>query len=72
MSNKETMILPDFVEEPNIKNEGLEFEDMPDPFDPKNGEKVNKKEVKDADAEDAKNQEIGHKFLEYVGAGILR
>ena len=74
MSNKEYMI-PDFVEEPKTKNEGMEFEEIPfDPYDSKNGVKVSKAEVKDVNIEDEKNQNICKTAIEFVqslGEGIL-
>lgn len=43
MAKYETMTIPEFVEEPNTKNEWSDFEEMADPFDSKNGELVEKK-----------------------------
>ena len=76
MSNKE-FVIPDFVEEPNIKNDVMEFEERPlDPYDAKNGEKVSKKEVKEGaeDIDETLNKKIGKTAFEFVrslGEGIL-
>ena len=64
-ANKE-FILPDFVEDPNTKNEGMEYEEIAfDPYDSANGELVDQKEVSTVDAKAI------HKLLAKVGDGIL-
>lgn len=66
MAKYETMTIPEFVEDPNKKNEWSEFQDITaNPFDSKNGELVDKKEVKNIDVETI------HKFLNKVDKGIL-
>ena len=60
MAKYEEMTIPKFVENPNTKNEWSEFQDITaDPFDSKNGELVDKKEVKEI------SQETVHKILEW-------
>ncbi|MBR5419325.1 hypothetical protein IK110_03705 [Candidatus Saccharibacteria bacterium] len=74
MINKE-FVVPAFVKNPNIKNEGMEFEETPiDPYSSAYGEKVDKAEVKDVDIDEEKSQKIGKtafEFLQSVGEGIL-
>lgn len=66
MAKYETMTIPEFVEDPNTKNEDdLDYEEMADPFDSRNGELVDKKEVKNI------NIKTIHKFLNKVNKGIL-
>ena len=64
-ANKE-FVLPDFVEDPNTKNEGMEYEEIAfDPYDSANGELVDQEEVSRVDAKAI------HKLLAKVGDGIL-
>lgn len=59
MAKYETMTIPELVEEPDTKNEWSDFEEMADPFDSKNGELVEKDEVKNID------QKAVRKILDY-------
>lgn len=68
MAKYETMTIPEFVEEPNTKNEWSDFEEMADPFDSKNGELVKKKDVKNIGQKTLKQIKMLNKVL---GNGIL-
>ncbi|MBR3377842.1 hypothetical protein IKG50_00725 [Candidatus Saccharibacteria bacterium] len=68
MAKYETMTIPEYVDKPNTKNEWSDFEDMADPYDSKNGELVEKSEVKNVD------QKAVHRILNLkakLGNGIL-
>ena len=68
MAKYETMTIPEFVEEPDTKNEWTDFEEMADPFDSSNGELVEKSKVKNVD------QKAVHRILKLqtkLGNGIL-
>ena len=68
MAKYETMTIPEFVEEPNTKNEWSDFEEMADPFDSKNGELVKKTDVKNIGQKTLKQIKMLNKVL---GNGIL-
>ena len=68
MAKYGTMTIPEYVDKPNTKNEWSDFEDMADPYDSKNGELVEKSEVKNVD------QKAVHRILNLkakLGNGIL-
>ena len=68
MAKYETMTIPEFVEEPDTKNEWSDFEEMADPFDSKNGELVEKAEVKNIDQKAVRKI---FKLQKKIGNGIL-